>query len=290
MGASLLTLALLAMAPVMTAPSTAPSTAPAASRVLVICSPGSPGTTAQAQPTLDAFAAAAEKSAGWPGGTLAAVYFESAETGIPRIKQEDASLAMVPLPFLMEHGAALGLTPKLTAIPDSGPSETWSLVAKKGAVTSPASLTGWEVTGSPGYASGFVRGPVLGTWGTLPDDARITFTPRALGALRRAATGEKVAVILDNAQTAALGSLPFAADLEIVHSSAPLPSGFLCTVANRLPTHQAGKLFTGLMRLHDTPEGKEILKTMRMTRFAVVEQEALDTVRRSLPGSAAAAK
>ena len=282
-GMAFVAMASLSVATLMTSP-----TAATASRVLVICSPGSPGTTAQAQPTLDAFAAAAEKSAGWPAGTLAAVYFESADSGIPRIKREDAVLVMVPLPFLVEHGAALGLTPKLTAIPDSNPSETWSLVAKKGSITSAASLAGWEVTGSPGYAATFVRGPVLGKWGTLPGDTRITFTPRALGALRRAASGEKVAVLLDSEQTTALASLPFAPDLEVVHKSVALPSGFLCTVGNRLPADQTGKLVSGLMKLHDSPDGKEILKTMRMTRFAELDQTALDTMRHSLPAVAAA--
>jgi hypothetical protein len=257
-------------------------------RMLVICSPGSPGTTAQAQPTLDAFAAAAGKAAGWPAGTLGAVYFEGAESGIPRLKQVDAALAMVPLAFLMEHGAELSLTPRMAAVADSGPTEVWSLVAKKGAANAPASLSGWEVTGTPGYAAGFVRGAILAGWGPLPSDAKITFTPRPLGALRRAASGEKVAVILDAAQTAALTSLPFGADLEVVHRSRPLPSGYLCTVGDRLTASEGDKLFDGLARLHEKDDGREILKTMRMTRFEPVDRKALKAFEEASRQSAAA--
>ncbi|HEY3174230.1 MAG TPA: PhnD/SsuA/transferrin family substrate-binding protein [Candidatus Polarisedimenticolia bacterium] len=263
----------------------APQTSPAPARMLVICSPGSPGTTAQAQPTLDAFAAAAGKSAGWPSGTLGAIYFESADAGIARLREPDAALAMVPLPFLIAHGSELSLAPRLSAVAQTGPSEVWSLVAKKGSVAAPASLDGWEVTGTPGYAAGFVRGAILSGWGPLPEGAKITFTPRPLGALRRAAAGEKVAVILDAAQTAALASLPFAPELEVIHTSRPLPGGYFCTVGDRLPAAEGAKVSAGLARLHETDGGKEILKTMRMTRFEPVDREALEEVRRLSSGT-----
>src|SRR6059036_784782 len=47
--------------------------AAAGARTLVVCAPGYPGTTEEAQPTMDAFARAAEAAAGWPAGSLHAV-------------------------------------------------------------------------------------------------------------------------------------------------------------------------------------------------------------------------
>src|SRR5258705_182793 len=198
--------------------------------MLVVCSPGSPGTTAEAQPTLDSFAQAAGRAAGWPVGSLGAVYFESAEGGLPRLSRPDAALAMVPLPFLIRYGQELGLKPRLETVPESGATEVWSLVAKKDRIPSPAALAGWEVTGSPGYAEDFVRNTLLGRWGAIPSGAKITLTARVLTALRRAASGEKVAVLLDRAQTASLSSLPFAAALQPVYRSRPVPGRFLCLV------------------------------------------------------------
>jgi len=252
---------------------------------LVVCSPGSPGTTQQAQPTMDLFAQEVSRAAGRPADSFGAVYHETTEAGLARLAKDDAAMAMVPLPFLLRYGKEASLQPKLEAVPGTGEPEIWSLVAKKGQVTGASSLAGWEVTGTPGYAEGFVRGTVLGGWGSLPPDAKVTFNARPLGALRRAATGENVAVLLDREQTTALASLPFASDLEVVTKSKPLPSGFLCLVDSRLPAPEADKLIKALLHLHQTDSGREILKTMKMTRFKDLDQPALDAIRRSAAGS-----
>ena len=169
--------------------------------VLVICAPGYPGNTEQAQETMDAFAAGAEMEAGWPGGSLRAAYFETAEGGFERMQESDVGLAMVPLAFLLEFGHRLLLEPKLVVVPEAGADEVWTLVAGKGLVKHPTSLAGWELTGRDGYAAGFVRNVVLAKWGTLPAETRITFTSWLLSALRQAAKGEKIAVLWDGEQS-----------------------------------------------------------------------------------------
>jgi len=253
----------------------------AAPRVLVICAPGYPGTTAQAKPVMDAFAAAAERAAGWPAGSLRAVYHEKMEPGLARLAQDDAALALVPLPFYLQHAQALKLVPRLQVVRASGASETWSLVAKKGAVRSAASLAGWEISGSPGYAPAFVRGPVLGAWGALPPSATLKFAPAILSALRRAAAGENVAVLVDSAQSSALASLPFAADLETVHRAKPLPGTLLCSVGDRGKGPGIEALLKALPTLNEKPEGEEVLKTMQMVRFERADLGAIEAARKA---------
>lgn len=258
----------------------------AAPRVLVICAPGYPGTTAQAKPVMDAFAAAAERAAGWPAGSLRAVYHEKMEPGLARLAQDDAALALVPLPYYLQHAQALKLVPRLQVVRASGASETWSLVAKKGAVRSAASLAGWEVAGSPAYAPAFVRGPVLGAWGALPPSATLKFTPAILSALRRAAAGENVAVLLDAAQSTALASLPFAAELETVYRSKPLPGTLLCSVGDRGKGPELEALLKALPALNEKPEGEEVLKTMQMVRFERADLGAIEAARKAFAAAA----
>ncbi len=253
----------------------------ASQRVLVICAPGYPGTTAQAKPVMDAFAAAAASAAGLPAGSLAAVYFEKEEPGMARLAQDDAAFALVPLPFLLQHAQALKLEPRLAVVRASGATETWSLVAKKGAVKSAASLDGWEIAGSAGYAPAFVRGTVLGPWGALPASASVKFTPAILSALRRAAAGENVAVLLDGAQASALGSLPFAGDLETVYRSRPLPGTILCTVGGRATGADGEALLKALPTLHEKPGGKDVLETLQMVRFEKADLGAIEEARKA---------
>ncbi len=256
-----------------------PAPADPKQRVLVACAPGYPGTTAQAQSTMDELARVLGAAAGWPEGWLGAVYHESLAGGVARLRESGAVLALVTLPFFLQEGRRLGLTPRLQAVPESGASEIFSLVARRGSVTSAASLDGWEVTGSAGYAPAFVSGPILASWGTLPRTTRITFAPAALSALRRAADGEKLAVILDAAATTALPSLPFAAELEVVTRSRPLPASFLCTVGKRLTLREIDAVVHALERLPGSAAGAEVLRSIRLSRFQPVDTKELESAR-----------
>jgi len=252
-----------------------------AKQVIVLCAPGYPGTTVQAQPTMDLFAGAVGKALQAPAGTLAAIYFENEAGGVERLAQPTSVVAVVPLPFMLKHADDLKLEPRLVVVQETGADETWSLVAARGRLRDVSSLTGWEVTGPPGYAPPFVRGTAFGDWGTFPDSARITFATAILSVLRRSAGGERVAVVLDEAQVKALGTLPFGAALEVVARSRPLPGSVVCLAGGRLKGGEAATLMEALLHLHETAEGAEILKGMRMVRFQAADREALDAARRA---------
>lgn len=261
---------------------------PRAPVTIVVCAPGYPGTTAAAQPVMDAFARDAAAAAGWPPGSVRAVYYETAAGGLKRLAQPDAVLALVSLPFFLQHETALGLAPRLQVAQESGAAETWGLAARRGRVASPAALDGFEITGAAGYAPEFVRGPVLSGFGPLPETARITFTPNVLSALRRAAAGEPVAVVVDAAQAAAMTSLPFGGDLEIVARSPAMPGTLLCTIGRRLKERDAEALAGGLLRLHTRPDWAATLRSLRMTRFEAAGAAALDAARSAFAAARAA--
>jgi hypothetical protein len=264
--------------------STALAAAPAA-HVLVFCSPGSPGTTAEAQPTMDAFAAALGAKAGLP--RLAAVYGQTEDAGVERLRAKDAAAAVLSVPFYLEHEKALGLDARLLAVPKGREAtERWSLVANKGRVASPAALGGLTIASSAGFAPGFVRGPGVGEWGPLPATVKVTQSSAVLSALRKAAAGEDVAVLLDGAQAAALASLPFAADLEVVARSAPLPVGVVAAVGNRLPSRSWRELDAALRSMHSDPKGAAALDAVRVARFEPLDGRALVAARKAYAASA----
>ncbi len=234
------------------------------SSVLVVCAPHHPGTTADAQPTMDAFATAVTRAAGWPAGSLRAEYQPTEEGGRARLAGPDAVLTLVTEPFFVEHGEALALKPLLQAMPAGAEEgEVWSLVAPRGKVTGPASLAGWELHGSAAYAPRFVRETALGAWGELPPAVRLVPTAQVLSALRRAAAGERVAVLLDGTQAAALKTLPFAGDLEVVARSPRLPAALLCSVAGRALPGPLDPMKAGMRSLDPG-----LLERLRLARFA----------------------
>lgn len=257
---------------------------------LVVCAPGYPGSTEQAQPTMDEFAAMIAAASGRGAGSVSAEYHETEQAGLARIAAADTGLALVPLPFFLKHERERGLSALLQLVQESGSSrEVWSLVAPAGRVADPAALEGWELIGIPAYAPAFIRGPALGQWGELPAGVALTFTRRVLAAVRRAMAGENVLVLLDGAQTAALDSLPGKEAIEVVASSPPLLSGLLVSVGGRLTAAQAEGIAAGMLRVHEERDFDEILQTLRLVRFEQLDIEALAAAREAHTAALAAA-
>jgi hypothetical protein len=254
--------------------------AQAGTMTLVVCAPGYPGSTAEAQSAMDVFAAAIAAGAGWKPGELRAVYFETEQPAVDRLAAPDAAVALTALPFWLKHRAALRLTPQLQVVEEGGAAvEAWTLVAPAGAVTGPSSLAGFELVTIAGYAPRFVRGPALGPWGDLPADVRIVSSNNVLSAMRRASQGNKVAVLLDRAAAAAVPTLPFAAKLQVVTTSAPLPVAVLSAAGDRVPAAKLKALLKGLASLEATPAGKQALAGVRLARFVPADQAALTKAR-----------
>jgi hypothetical protein len=241
---------------------------------MVFCAPGYPGGAADAQPFLDAFATAAAAAAQWPAGSLTASYDSTEDGGLAKLAQPEAALAFVPYPFYFEHATALHLVPLVQAdVTAVGALEKWTLVAKKGKVSGPTSMAGYTILSIAGYAPDFVRASALAAW-PLPADVKITQAAQVLSALRRATSGETVAVLLDATQTSALASLPFAADLQSVVQSAPLPAAILAVVDARLPKARADALRNALLNLSKSAPGAEALANLRLQRFVLPQLPA----------------
>ncbi|HTY51547.1 MAG TPA: hypothetical protein VMB48_17810 [Steroidobacteraceae bacterium] len=237
-----------------------------AAALLVFAAPGYPGTGADAQPLVDEFAAAAAAAAHWSAGGLSAVYDATESGSLARLAAPDAALAFMPWPFYVQHAADLHLAPLVEAdVSPVGTRQHWTLVMKAGAAAAP----GLTITSTAGYAPRFVRSAV-GAW-PLPANVTISASAQVLSALRRAAAGEPVAVLLDQEQAGALPSLPFAAALHAVATSAPVPVALVAVVQGRLPKARAQALRTGLLKLAATPAGAAVLSKLRLNGFVAAQ-------------------
>jgi hypothetical protein len=249
---------------------------------LVICAPGFPGGTAEAQPTIDSLTTAMAAAAKWGAKDLSGVYYETEKGGLTRLSQADAALALVPLPFFLEHEVELKLAARQSAVFKGKPKpiETWTLFAKKGSVANAAALDGWQIASSVSYSPRFIRGPVLGAWGKLPAGVSFTQTNKLLTFLRKAAGGEKIAVLLGEDDSAAVATLPFAADLEAVYKAPALPIGVIATVTGRISDARFKPLGEALPKLGDTPDGAKALEAVWKLKFMPLDDKALAEARK----------
>jgi hypothetical protein len=246
----------------------------------IACAPGYPGSTAEAQPVMDGFATALAEAAGWSRGSVRAEYYEDEARGLERLARPDVGFALVPLPFFLKHEARLKLVAQAQAVSEGGGAdEIWALVAAQGKLTAPAGLDGWEILSSAAYAPRFVRGTALGGWGTVPASARLVVSGAVLSGLRRAAAGEKVALVLDRAETAALPSLPFAKELDVVARSAAMPATVVCSLAGRVAPARSEAARKAFLALAHRPAGAVALAAMRTESFVALDPESLQRAR-----------
>ena len=231
---------------------------------------------------MDALADAVSRSVGWPVGRVRAQYQETEEGGLALYRSPTPTLALVPLAFYLAHGRELTLTARVQVVPKDGKeTDVWTLAARKGRLSSASSLSGWKLVSLVAYAPDFIRNVALARWGKLPANVTFVASGQALSSLRKASSGEDVAVLLDGTQTASLPSLPFAGDLETVAASEPVPAIVLCTVGPSLGPVDAKRLVTGLLKLHETSAGAAALDAVRLARFVPADDKALAAMRRA---------
>jgi len=245
---------------------------PLVATTLVVCAPGFPGSTAEAQPAMDALAQAIASSAHLPEGSMAAVYDETAEGCLRRLPPKDVAVLLASLPFYLEHEQDLRLAPRLMVVPQDGkPLQKWMLVTGR---DRPASLAGYTV-----HASVTSRRFVHAVAPSLPSDVNIVASTTLLSSLRRAANGEKLAVLLNDAQFAAVGKLPLAASLAAVESSPPLPFAVIAIVDERIDERRWKTLGAALTAMSGEPSAREVLEGVRTSGFVPLDSKAMAEAR-----------
>jgi len=248
-----------------------------AKQTIAVCSPGAVGTQADAQPALDAFASQTSLKSGVP---LAAVFDDTEAGGVAQLKQ--AGIALVSLPFFLAHEQELKLHARLIPVQQGRPElEHWTLVAKKGRVPNAAALADMTIYSNAGFAPAFVRGAVLGGFGAVPASSKIVQSSSVLSALRKAANGDAIAVVLDGAQQASLATLPYASQLEVVATSPAMPAGVVATVDSRVPESTWTAIDKALRALPP-----DQLAGVRLSKFVALDQPALDAARKAYAGAA----
>src|ERR1700733_13604614 len=240
----------------------------AAMATLVFCAPGYPGAAGDAQPFVDQFAKTAATTAGWTSGSLAAIYDPTEPGGVAKLGDKESVLAFVPYAFFVQHSAALHLTPLAQAdVVGVGSEERWTLVGKAGGpVTGAASLTGYTILTGAGYAPDFVKHAALASW-ALPAEVKIETTGQILSALRRVASGEQVVALLDQTQTAAMATLPFASQLKTLSQSSPLPVALITVVDSRVAPPRAKAFQAALIKMNAAAGGAAALASLRLKGF-----------------------
>lgn len=245
-------------------------------RDILFWAPYAAGSAEQAAATMEAFARYVEAGAGWPAGSAAAGYVNSVEEGRQAIEAAPPGFLIVPVPIFLRYHGAFRWQPLRFVVTDSGDAQRYSVFGPPG--SSLASLAGAPLEGETAYEPAFVAGVVFGK-GADEIKLQLRATTRTLSAVRRAAKGEPVAVLLDEEQRKALATLPQGTTLQMLAESAWMPAGILVAGPATAPADVTA-LLKALDKAARDPAAEELLKTMKIRRFEKVQADLLASLER----------
>lgn len=246
----------------------------------VIIQPGQPGTSEDAQPTMDVLAAYVRKQLGG-GVNVKGRYFNEVEPALEYLRGSGPKWGIVSMTFYATHGRRLALKPLASSRPGGYDKDRWLL-----AVAVPGPEDWRQVTGT-------VTGTMLHDSATAAcllfqrEAASLPFalsgTIQPLMALRQVIKGRAAGVVLDRVQYEALRKTPSADSVKVIHQSPDLPFSPVVWIGE--PDSRQKPLAAVFLDMKKNPEGQLLLKQLQTDGFGPADGDMENLIRDGDHGS-----
>jgi hypothetical protein len=229
----------------------------------VVIQPGQPGSPEQALPVMQALGERLQALTGLDG-PMRGEYCNTLKSALPLIEELRPAWGIVSLPFYARYARQLDMTPLASTRPGGENTDVWRLMSRKPGVEDWKDLTG-TVSGTMLHLKHAASCLLFGAPAdTLP--FKLEGTSRPLSALQAASQGDAAGVVLDGAQHSAVGALPYAKPLRVVHASKELPTSPVVWFGN--PDERAAALAEALQSMAGDEESAEVLQLLQTEGFA----------------------
>jgi hypothetical protein len=229
---------------------------------MVLCMPGFPGTTAQAQPFVDKMLRHLESKMGFDKQSLSGVYLPDGNQGVARLEKDKPGLALVgPSVYAGQH-SVFGMKVIAKVEVNGRGDEVYSVVTRKDGPGTLKALAGKKVSGVVVHDEKYVYNVLLDK-AIDPGGLTLVSQKRPLKSLRDVASGKADAAIIDQAVKQHMGDLDIAADLRIIHTAQPVPAPAVVVMGQGAKQAKAfKKALVGMCR---TPDGKGLCQTLTLS-------------------------
>jgi hypothetical protein len=245
-------------------------TAHAAQTKVLLCFPGGPGTTQDAQPIVDRFVARLAPLAGW--GSAAGRYVNS-RAACEREMRAGYQVLMAPLDVYLERRVQWGLK-AASELKTTQTSGQFHVLAKAGVTM--ASLAGQKVITPLKITPNFLVKIAFPIQAATVRALQISSVRSAYRAIKNVARDKAAAAIINDIQKRSLKGLKMAQGLAVIHSGARLPGALVAGTGGKVP----GNLAKALRTL--CQQDKKICKDMRLTGFKPVNAALLIRLEKQL--------
>ena len=240
---------------------------------LLFCVPDAPGSTEAAAPYLKPLFKMLESAAGWAEGSLQGLFTPSEKRCLRELKKPRASLAVLSLGLYLSLKKRFKLRPLAVAEVGGSVTTRYHVLVKQGAPSSLESLSGARFFTNHGSDRRLLARLILG--GKLGDKVEVKRTRQPLKALRAVRAGTEQATVVDDLELEKLKLLPLAQDLQVIHTSRPLPNPIVVAVGKRVSAASVEALTSKILTLCRGGSGCENLPLSGFTAPDVALLEEL---------------
>jgi hypothetical protein len=240
----------------------------------LLIQPGSPGTTEEAAPVIGRLADYLAQHL--PKGTaVSGLYLNSIDRVASAVAQQKPRMAIVTLPYYLEHRTTYDWRPQLATQPGGKTDDHYRLLVS---AANPAA--GWEtVTGTVAGALCVTPEPVARLLFNRPAAAlpfRCQPTDRLLRASRQVVRGELAGLIVTDEQYSSLMALPEGRSLKELHATGPLVPPLVVTFGP--PDAPLEAVIQALRGMKEDPAAHDLLGELRTDGFGPIDSAALERI------------
>lgn len=251
---------------------------PSAPITVLICYPGVPAQSQDTDAATEAMLRVVEEVGGWSSGSMTGVFTSTVKECGMRLDEQKPPFAITTLGTFLAYRGKLNLIPLAQPVIGGSSAEKYRIVVRKGTFKSVQELKGRTLGGALVEEPEFLKRVILR--GTMDPGSFSTFksSPRVLHSLRALAQGDLDGVIVNSQQYRALGSLPFAGELEVAFTSEEVPLVGIVANGQRTTADERNRFARALSQLCSHREGKELCKLFGVETFVPADPHAFQKV------------
>ena len=248
--------------------------APSIPMTVLICYAGGSVQSQDAEAATASMLRVVEESGGWSPGAMTGVFISDVKECGMRLDEQKPPFAITTLGTFLAYREKLDLIPLAQPVIDGISAERYRIMVRKGTHTSLEALKGKTVGGALVDETEFLKRVVLR--GAVDPESFFTLkrSQRVLHCLRSLAKGELDAVIVNSQQYRALGSLPFAGELEMAFTSEEVPLVGVVANGQRTTADERNRFARALSQVCKDQEGKQLCELFGVERFVPADVQA----------------
>jgi hypothetical protein len=241
--------------------------APPSPITVLVCYPGGSVRTPDAESAMGSMLGVLEETGGWASGTMTSHFTSKIEDAEKFLGEQKPQFAITTLGTFLKYREELNLIPLVQPRIQGSSLDIYRIVVRQGTFTTVEELKGKTLAGLLVEEPVFLNRVVFQGSVDPASFFALKSSRRVLRSLRDLVKGELDAVIVNSQQYSALGSLPFADELEVVFTSEEIPLAGVVANGQRTTADERERFSQALLKMCDHQDGTQLCDLFGLEGF-----------------------